>query len=42
MRIGSCVIVGLLTATSALAHHGNSAFDGDKVVVLTGTITEWK
>ena len=42
MRIGSCVIAGLLAATSALAHHSNSAFDGDKVVVLTGTVTEWK
>jgi len=29
-------------ATSALAHHSNSAFDGDKVMVLTGTVTEWK
>jgi hypothetical protein len=42
MRIGSCVIAGLLAATPALAHHSNSAFDGDKVMVLTGTVTEWK
>jgi len=42
MRIGSCVIVVLLVATSALAHHSNSAFDGDKVTVLTGTVVEWK
>ena len=42
MRIGACVIAGLLATTSALAHHSNSAFDGDKVVVLTGTVTEWK
>src|ERR1700752_4989592 len=42
MRIGSCVIAALLAATPALAHHSNSAFDGDRVVVLTGTITEWK
>ncbi|HET9384184.1 MAG TPA: DUF6152 family protein [Gemmatimonadales bacterium] len=41
MRIVSCVIA-LLVATSALAHHSNSAFDGDKVVVLTGTVIEWK
>ncbi|HET9363071.1 MAG TPA: DUF6152 family protein [Vicinamibacterales bacterium] len=40
-RIVSCVIA-LLVATSALAHHSNSAFDGDKVVVLTGTVIEWK
>jgi Family of unknown function (DUF6152) len=32
----------LLVATSALAHHSNSAFDPDKVVVLTGTVTQWK
>ena len=42
MRIASCVIAVLLAATSALAHHSNSAFDGDKVMVLTGTVTEWK
>ena len=42
MRIGSFVIAMLLVATSALAHHSNSAFDGDKVMVLTGTVTEWK
>ena len=42
MRIGSCVIAVLLAATSVLAHHSNSAFDGDKVMVLTGTVTEWK
>ena len=42
MRIGSCAIAVLLVATSALAHHSNSAFDGDKVMVLTGTVVEWK
>ena len=42
MRIGTCVIAALLVATSALAHHSNSAFDGDKVTVLTGTVIEWK
>ena len=42
MRIGSFVIAVLLVATSALAHHSNSAFDGDKVMVLTGTVTQWK
>jgi hypothetical protein len=42
MRIGSFVIAALLVAPSALAHHSNSAFDGDKVMVLTGTVTEWK
>jgi plastocyanin len=42
MRIGSLVIALLLVTTSALAHHSNSAFDGDKVMVLTGTVVEWK
>jgi Family of unknown function (DUF6152) len=42
MRIGSCLIAVLLAATSVFAHHSNSAFDGDKVMVLTGTVTEWK
>jgi hypothetical protein len=42
MRIGSCVIAVLLAATSVFAHHSNSAFDGDKVMVLTGTVAEWK
>jgi hypothetical protein len=42
MRTGSFVVAALLVATSALAHHSNSAFDGDKVMVLTGTVMEWK
>src|SRR5262245_55805094 len=42
MRIGSYVIAVLLAATPVVAHHSNSAFDGDKVMVLTGTVTEWK
>ena len=42
MRICSVVIAVLLAATSALAHHSNSAFDPDKVVVLKGTVTQWK
>ena len=42
MRLCSFVIAVLLAATSALAHHSNSAFDGDKVMVLKGTVTEWK
>jgi hypothetical protein len=42
MRIASCVIALVLTVNSVLAHHSNSAFDGDKVMVLTGTVTEWK
>ena len=42
MRTCSFVIAVLMAATSALAHHSNSAFDGDKVMVLTGTVTEWK
>src|SRR5262245_13858502 len=42
MRIGSRVIAVLLVATAAFAHHSNSAFDGDKGMVLTGTVTEVK
>jgi hypothetical protein len=43
MKIGLLIIAALLTTTSSvLAHHSNAAFDGDKVVVLKGTVTEWK
>ena len=43
MKIGLLVIAALLTTTSSvLAHHSNAAFDGDKVIVLKGTVTEWK
>ena len=42
MRICSVVIAVVVTAASVLAHHSNSAFDGDKVQVLKGTVTEWK
>ena len=42
MRIGPFVIAVLLAASFALAHHSNAAFDGDKVVVLRGTVMQWK
>jgi len=42
MKTGLMTIAVLLTASSVLAHHSNAAFDGDKVVVLKGTVTEWK
>ena len=42
MRIWWSVIAVLLAASSAVAHHSNAAFDGDKVVVLKGTVTQWK
>ena len=42
MRTSAVFIALLLAATSTLAHHSNSAFDPDKVVVLTGTVTQWK
>jgi hypothetical protein len=42
MKIHSLVLALSLATTTAFAHHSNSAFDGDKVVVLTGTVTEWK
>jgi hypothetical protein len=41
MKASLIVAAALLTATSALAHHSNSAFDPDKVVVLKGTVTAW-
>ena len=41
MKASLIVVAALLTATSALAHHSNSAFDPDKVVVLKGTVTQW-
>ena len=42
MKIGLLIIAVLLTASSVLAHHSNAAFDGDKVIVLKGTVTQWK
>lgn len=30
-----------LMSTSALAHHGNAAFDVGKTLELKGTVTEW-
>ena len=42
MRTLAVCASALLAATAALAHHSNSAFDPEKVVVLTGTVTEWK
>jgi hypothetical protein len=42
MRTLAVCVSMLLAATSALAHHSNSAFDPEKVVVLTGTVTAWK
>jgi len=42
MKIGLLIIAALLTTSSVLAHHSNAAFDGDKVVVLKGTVTQWK
>src|SRR5215831_18797108 len=42
MKVGLLIIAVLLTTSSVLAHHSNAAFDGDKVIVLKGTVTEWK
>ena len=42
MRTCAFVVAALLAATSALAHHSNSAFQGDKVIELKGTVTQWK
>ena len=42
MRVCALVFAVLVTAAAVGAHHSNAAFDGDKVVVLKGTVTEWK
>ena len=42
MRTWFVVIAVLLAATSGIAHHSNAAFDPEKVVVLKGTVTQWK
>src|SRR6185503_3150136 len=42
MKTLACLGALALAATTALAHHSNSAFDPDKVVVLKGTVTQWK
>src|SRR4029078_1298302 len=42
MRTCSFVIAVLLAATSALAHHSNSAFDPEKVVVLQRAVPHCK
>ena len=42
MKIGLLIIAAVLTTSSVLAHHSNAAFDGDKVIVLKGTVTQWK
>lgn len=42
MKTGLLIIAALLTTSSVLAHHSNAAFDGDKVIVVKGTVTEWK
>lgn len=41
MSTWSVVIAVLLATTPALAHHSNSAFDPESVVVLKGTVTQW-
>lgn len=36
-----CAFFVALMSTSALAHHGNAAFDVGKTLELKGTVTEW-
>jgi hypothetical protein len=36
------VVAVVLATVPALAHHSNSAFDPEKVVVLKGTVIEWR
>jgi hypothetical protein len=32
----------LLSATPAMSHHSNSAYEVEKIVTLTGVVKEWK
>ena len=42
VRIIALVVVGLLAVSVPLfAHHGNAAYDADKIVTVKGTITEY-
>ena len=35
-------VATLLSATPAMSHHSNSAYEVEKVVTLTGVVKEWK
>jgi hypothetical protein len=42
LRTFSFVVVGLLTVSlPLLAHHGNAAYDADKIITVKGTVTAY-
>jgi len=43
-RLGGLgMVLGILAVSGPLlAHHGNSAYDMDKTVTVTGTVTKWQ
>jgi hypothetical protein len=43
-RLGcfGAVLAVLFVTGAALAHHGNSAYDLNKTVTVTGTVTKWQ
>ena len=42
LRIISFAVMGLLTVSVPLfAHHGNAAYDADKMVTVKGTVTDY-
>jgi hypothetical protein len=40
--LGAAVAALLMVSAPAVAHHGTAAFDTEKTVTITGTITEFK
>ena len=42
LRVVVLIAVSVLAASASLfAHHGNAAFDYEKTVTVSGTVTEW-
>ena len=41
IRILICLL-GLATSLPAFSHHSNSAYQVDEIIMLTGTVTEWR
>ena len=41
--VAGCVLSALLLAASSLsAHHANSAYDREKTILVSGTVTKWQ
>ena len=41
LLLGSLAVVASTFAAPLLAHHGNAAYNYDKKVTISGTVTEW-